>query len=431
VAAFSDIAEVYIKAGDGGNGKLSFLHEKYREFGGPDGGDGGNGGNVIFKVDESWNTLYFYKTHRNLAAENGEIGKGRKKHGRDGDDLYVHVPIGTLVYNADTEELIGDLNEKDSEVIVAKGGEGGFGNAHFISSTRQSPGFAELGTKGEAFNARLELKLIADVGLVGLPNIGKSTLLSVISAAKPKIADYEFTTLTPNLGVVGGFDTKGFVVADIPGLIEGASKGKGLGDEFLRHVERTRLIVHILDAMSEDIEKDFEVINEELKKYNGGILEKPQVLAVSRIDLLNEKERKEITKKAEKIIKKHKAMFKFDKKPMLFSAVTHEGVRELVLEIDSELAKIPKKLETEVKKVFTIKDVKKDTFTVKKEENTFFVAGNKIDRFAQKTDFTNPYAVMRLYDIMQKTGIIKEIEKLGGKYGDKISIRDEEIDFKG
>jgi GTP-binding protein len=429
--AFCDIAEIFIKAGDGGNGKLSFLHEKYREFGGPDGGDGGNGGNVIFKVDESWNTLYFYKTHRNLVAQDGEIGKGRKKHGRDGDDLYVHVPLGTIIYNADTNEIIADLNEKDSEAIVAKGGEGGFGNAHFTSSKRQAPGFAELGTKGEAFNIRLELKLIADVGLVGLPNIGKSTFLSVVSAAKPKIADYPFTTITPNLGVVGGFDTRGFVIADIPGLIEGASKGKGLGDEFLRHVERTRLIVHVLDSMSEDIEKDFETINSELLEYNKEILEKPQVLAISRIDLLSEKERREISKKAEKIIKKHKKMFKFDKKPILFSAVTHEGVRDLVLEIDSELSKIPKKEEPVAQKVFTLKDVKKDSFEISKEENTFIVKGPKIERFAEKTDFANPYAVMRLYDIMQKTGIIKQIEKLGAQYGDKIRVKEEEIDYKG
>ena len=207
---FCDKAEIYVKAGKGGDGSLSFLHEKYREFGGPDGGDGGEGGNVIFQVDPSWNTLYYYKTNRKMVAENGEQGKGRKKHGRNGEDLIVPVPVGTVIYNAETDETIADLNDIGSKFVIAKGGEGGFGNAHFTSSVRQTPKFAELGTNGEELNIRLELKLIADVGLVGLPNIGKSTFLSVVSSARPKIADYPFTTIIPNLGVVEGFGTKGF-----------------------------------------------------------------------------------------------------------------------------------------------------------------------------------------------------------------------------
>ena len=428
---FADLAKIHIKAGDGGNGRMSFLHEKYREFGGPDGGDGGHGGNVIFRVDESWNTLYYYKTHVNLKAENGEIGKANRAHGKNGEDLIVHVPIGTTIYDEKTDKILADLDQKESKFVIAKGGQGGYGNAHFTSSIRQKPQFAELGTAGEELDIRLELKLIADVGLVGLPNIGKSTFLSVVTAAKPKIADYEFTTLTPNLGVVEGFGTTGFIIADIPGIIEGASNGRGLGDEFLRHIERTRLIVHFVDSMSKDIETDFELINKELFSYSKDMLKKPQVLALSRIDLLQPEERKVILEKASEIIKSNKNIFKYDKKPLLFSAVTHDGVKELIYEIEQELRKIPKEEKVVQVKTFTLADVKKNIFEVEKSGKKYKVSGNKIEYFAAKTDFTNQHAVMRLYDIMKKMGITKLIEKKGGTYGDIIVILDQEIDFKG
>jgi GTP-binding protein len=427
---FSDVAKIYIKAGDGGNGRLSFLHEKYREFGGPDGGDGGDGGNVVFQADDSWNTLYFYKTHRKLLAENGEVGKARKRHGKNGQDLIIKVPIGTAIYNDENNRLLADLDKVGSEAVIAKGGEGGFGNAHFTSSTRQTPAFAELGTKGESFEVRLEMKLIADVGLVGLPNIGKSTLLSVVTSAKPKIADYPFTTIIPNLGVVEGFDSKGFVIADIPGLIAGASSGKGLGDEFLRHVERTRVLIHLIDALSDNPSADFETISQELEAYDLGILEKPQILAFSRIDLLTDKEKNELAKTGELIIKKHKNIFKYDKKPYLFSSVTHLGLEELIREVDAELSKIPKETKMEVK-TFTIADVAAAPNVVEKIDNKFVVTGPKLEKFAQKTDFSNEYAVLRLYDIMKKTGIIKQIEKKGGRFGDKIEIIGREIDYRG
>ena len=429
---FCDKVEIYVKAGNGGDGHLSFLHEKYREFGGPDGGDGGSGANVVFRVDPSWNTLYYYKTNRRLMAENGEEGKMRHKRGKAGEHLIVNVPVGTMIYNAKTNELLADLSEYSSELVIAKGGEGGFGNAHFTSSTRQAPRFAELGIAGEELYLRLELKLIADVGLVGLPNIGKSTFLSVISAARPKIADYPFTTIVPNLGVVEGYNTKGFVVADIPGLIEGASLGKGLGDEFLRHIERTRVIIHFLDSMSEDIEKDFRAINNELKTFNKNILKKPQILVVSRIDLLNESERNSFKEKAEKTITENKTLFKYCKIPFLFSAVTHEGVKELVLEVDKVLSKIPKQgAEHTPVKVFTIADVDQDGYTFAKEDGGFIIGGKKIERFALKTDFNNPFAVMRFYDILQKMGVLKDIEKQGGRFGDKIKILDKTIEYKG
>lgn len=428
---FCDRAEIIVKAGKGGGGGLSFLHEKYREFGGPDGGDGGDGGDVIFRVDPSWNTLYYYKTNRKMAAQNGEMGKGRNKHGRNGDDLVVPVPVGTMVYDSDTNEIIADMNEIGSEYVVAKGGEGGFGNAHFTSSTRQTPKFAELGTDGQELNVRLELKLSADVGLVGLPNIGKSTFLSVISSARPKIADYPFTTIIPNLGVVEGFGTKGFVVADMPGLIAGAAQGKGLGDEFLKHIERTRVVIHILDATSEDLKLDFDTINAELAEYGQIISAKPQILAVSKIDLIDKKQKETAQKVAEKIIKDNPKVFKYDKKPFLFSSITKDGVRELILESASELDKIPKQIEKKAVKVFTIADVKKSTFKVAMDEETFVVSSDRLEKFVQKTDFMNPHAVMRIYDIMTRMGIIKDLEKKGAHYGSKIRILDKELEFKG
>lgn len=428
---FCDRVDIFVKAGSGGNGHLSFLHEKYREFGGPDGGDGGNGGNVIFKVDSSWNTLYHYKTNRNQVAENGEEGKKRKKHGRNGHDLIVPVPVGTVVFNSDTDEQLADLNEIGSEYIVAYGGEGGYGNAHFTSSTRQTPRFAEYGIDGDELNIRLELKLIADVGLVGLPNIGKSTFLSVVSSARPKIADYPFTTIIPNLGVVEAFGAKGFVIADMPGLIEGAAQGKGLGDEFLRHIERTRVIVHLISATTEDIEQDFNTINKELAEYNSEILKKPQILVISKIDEVDDSDLKKIEKKANKIIADNPEVFKFDKKPYLISSILQQGLKELIFEIAGELENIPKKLDDKKTKIYTLKDVVDNRHRVKNIDGELVVESSRLERFVLKTDFNNPYGVMRIYDIMTKMGIIKDLGRKGAKIGDKVRILDKYIDYKG
>lgn len=407
------------------------MHEKYREYGGPDGGDGGDGGSVIFRVDPSWNTLYYYKTNRNMVAQNGEQGKGRKKHGRNGDDLVVPVPVGTVIFNAENNEQIADLSVLESEFVIAKGGEGGFGNAHFTSSVRQTPKFAELGTPGDEYNIRLELKLIADVGLVGLPNIGKSTFLSVVSSAKPKVADYPFTTIIPNLGVVEGFGTRGFVIADMPGLIAGAAQGKGLGDEFLRHIERTRVIIHILNATSEDLAADFTTINNELAEYSKDVATKPQILAVSQVDLLDEKTKKKVLKTAEKIIASNPKVFKFDKKPFLFSGITKEGIRELILEASAELDRIPKKVEKKAVKVFTLADSKRSTFKITVEGEKFIITSDRLEKFAAKTDFNNPHAVMRIYDILTRMGVTKELTKKGAHFGTKIKIADKELEFKG
>ncbi|MEI6266463.1 MAG: GTPase ObgE [bacterium] len=429
---FCDKAEISIKAGNGGNGHLSFLHEKYREFGGPDGGNGGDGGDVIFRVNSSWNTLYHYKTNRNLSAENGVEGVGREKHGRNGKDLIIDVPVGTSIYDVETGNIIADLEQDGSEVVIAKGGLGGFGNAHFASSTRQTPRFAELGTKGEEKSLRLELKLIADVALVGLPNIGKSTLLSVISAAKPKIADYQFTTIVPNLGVVERFGVDGFVALDLPGLIEGAAEGKGLGDEFLRHIERTRVVVHIIDGMGENITEDYAKINKEILAYNKDILKKPQILAVSRIDLLNEKEIAEKYAETKLIIDANPKIFKSVKEPFMFSAVTHKGVNELVWAISKELKSVPKAVSKIEQKVYTIADVDdKSVPKIEKIEKGYSVISDRLNGFVIKTDFSNPYAVERIYDIMTKMGIIKKIGKMGAIFGDKIYLGEKTVDYRG
>jgi GTP-binding protein len=430
---FADKVTIYVKAGDGGNGLVSFLHEKYREFGGPDGGDGGKGGDVIIKVDDSTNTLYYYKTHHKMLAERGDGGKKRNKHGKNGDDLIVKVPRGTIIVDDATGQVLADLSDID-EAVVAKGGNGGFGNAHFISSTRQTPRVAELGEPGEERNITLELKLIADVGLVGLPNVGKSTLLSVVSAAKPKIANYEFTTLIPNLGVVeeGNYGVeRGFIMADVPGLIEGASKGKGLGDEFLRHIERTKVIVHILDALHPDLAEDYRVIRKELEDYKSdkktslgvNLADLPEIVAINKADAIPEEELREKYDRAQKIVKS---------KILIISAVAHKNVPELLHEIESKLRKEDKKAKAAPKaepyKVFTLEDVVgRDVFSVEKLRDAYVIKGQKVERFAVRTDFSNPFAVLRFKDILKKMGVDKELKRAGAQAGDKIKVGKKEF----
>ncbi|MCL5970056.1 MAG: GTPase ObgE [Patescibacteria group bacterium] len=431
---FSDQVEIKVKAGDGGDGIVSFAHEIFKEFGGPDGGDGGKGGDIIFKADPSLNTLYWFKTHKFLKSENGENGKNKKKRGRGGENLIIKVPVGTVVYDKKGEEIV-DLDEKGKEFVIAKGGDGGFGNAHFVSSVRQAPKIRELGIKGEEKDIILELKLVADVGLIGLPNAGKSTLLSVITSAKPKIADYPFTTLTPNLGVVEGFGIekgRGFVIADIPGLIEGASKGKGLGDEFLRHIERTRIILHLIDVNSLDLTSDFKIVSKELADYNESLLKKSQLVVITKTDTIEPKILKEKVAKLEGYLKTQKEVPLEEKKPFLISAVTHNGLKELVQKVEELLQKEKEieKAEEEEFKTFTIEDVKKDIFLIQKEGKGFRVSGRKIERIAAKTDFQNPYSVDRLWDVLERTGIKSELLKKGAKNGDKIEINGKVLKFK-
>ncbi|MDA8215348.1 MAG: GTPase ObgE [Nitrospiraceae bacterium] len=322
---FVDYVKIHVKAGDGGRGCVSFRREKYVPRGGPDGGDGGKGGNVIIKATKELNTLLDLRYHREYKAERGEHGKGSNKHGRDGEGRIIPVPVGTLVKDAETEEIIADLEHHDAEIIAAKGGRGGLGNSHFATPTRQAPKFAQPGEQGQERWLILELKLLADVGLIGLPNAGKSTLISVISSAKPKIADYPFTTLVPNLGVVKLEDLRSFVVADIPGLIEGAHRGAGLGFQFLRHIERTSILLHLVDIsdiLATDPVEDFEKINKELVLYSPELLNKPMAVAGTKLDIAHDKTRLNR-------LREHCRDKGLDFFPI--SAATGEGIKELVM----------------------------------------------------------------------------------------------------
>ncbi|MCX7984429.1 MAG: GTPase ObgE [Bacteroidetes bacterium] len=317
---FIDEARIIVKAGDGGNGCINFRHEKYVPKGGPDGGNGGDGGDVIIQATKHMNTLLDFKYKKFFRAKNGEHGRGKKQEGKSGEDLIIKVPCGTVIRDAHRKKVIGDLTHDGDKLIVARGGKGGRGNAEFATSTNQAPRYAEEGTKGEERELILELKLLSDVGLVGFPNAGKSTLISVISAAKPKIADYPFTTLVPNLGVVRYDVGKSFVVADIPGLIEGAHEGRGLGIQFLRHIERTRVLVFLIDALSENHKRDFEILYNELRAYKSTLLRKKKIVTISKIDTVDDK------------AKKYLKALKFGRgiPTLLLSSVSGEGIQELL-----------------------------------------------------------------------------------------------------
>ncbi len=321
---FIDIAEIYVKAGNGGVGHSSFRREKYVPKGGPDGGDGGKGGDVIIQANRNLNTLLDYKFKRKFIAENGGNGGKKKQTGKNGSSIKIKVPVGTIVYNEENGEILADLTEDKQKVIIAKGGLGGLGNANFATPTNRSPRYAQPGIPGEEFFLRLELKLLADVGLVGFPNVGKSTLISVISAAKPKIADYPFTTLVPNLGIVKIDEFKSYSVADVPGLIEGASFGKGLGYQFLRHIERTKILVFLLDATSNNIQKDYDILMNELQTFNSELTYKKNIICISKIDAVDEEQIKfleQITFGDMKV------------KPLLISAVTNLNTESLKFKI--------------------------------------------------------------------------------------------------
>lgn len=416
---FIDKASVTILAGDGGNGRLSFRREKFVDRGGPDGGDGGDGGSVVFVASRNQNTLAAFRYEKELHAKPGEAGSSRRKHGRSADDLRVAVPVGTVVVD-EAGQLLADLAVDGQEAVLAKGGKGGFGNAHFVSSTRQAPRIVEKGEKGEQKYLQLELKMIADVGLVGLPNAGKSTLLSVISNARPEIADYPFTTLVPNLGVVDVEGGQGLLFADIPGLIEGAAEGKGLGDEFLRHVERTAVLVHLIDAYQEDVVKTYKTIQQELKEYKVDLSGKPQVVSLAKVEGLD----KDIVD--DQLAKLRKAVPK-GTKLLAISAVTKQGVSELLYAVRDKVQAIRTEQQAQVEElaedtpVITLDDTE-DAWQVTKEEDIFVVRGAKIERFARRTDFDNPAGVERLRDIMRKMGIMHELVRQGINPGNIIQI---------
>lgn len=419
---FVDSAKVLIKAGDGGQGIISFRREKFISKGGPDGGDGGNGGDVVFVASNNQNTLANFRFQKELKADNGQSGGKRKKHGKRGTDLEVLVPVGTQIKVG--QNLIADLTEDGQREIVAVGGKGGFGNAHFTSSVRQAPKIAEKGDDGEAFEAELELKVIADVGLVGLPNAGKSTLLAAVSAAKPKIANYPFTTLEPHLGVVKVDTGQELLMADIPGLIDGASEGKGLGDEFLRHVERTQVLLHMIDAYSDDVARDYKVIQKELKDYKIDLSKKPQILTLTKVDGLDE----DIVDDQIKILKKaskHKNIH-------AISSLDKTGLQALLFELYSSVEKQKAEAEEEVdEKVVIGVEPKEEEWQIKVKpaKKRVIVTGQKIERFAKRTDFESEDGVRRLRDIMRRMKILDEFEKQEVELGSKVFFGDNREDY--
>jgi GTP-binding protein len=422
---FVDKVKVQVKAGDGGDGALSFRHEKFINKGGPDGGDGGDGGDVIFSASLSENTLANFRFQKRLEAESGKPGSKSRRHGKSGADLFVKVPVGTVVVDKEGNTLA-DLAQNNQQAVIAIGGKGGFGNAHFISSTRQAPRIAEKGEKGEELELTLELKMIADVGLVGLPNAGKSTLLKSISNAHPEIANYPFTTLTPNLGMAYVDEKTSLLFADIPGLIEGASHGKGLGDEFLRHVERTLVLVHVIDAYQDDLAAAFRTIQQELKDYKVDLSKRAQIVALNKVDGLDDEMIQDRLKSLKPALPKGTKVF-------AISAKSKQGVRELLFAVKDAVEKSRKQLEKSAKQkdsglpVLTIDTG--DSWKVEKTEEGFRVTGKKIERFAARTDFNNPEAVLRLRDIMKKMGIMHDLVRKGIEPGDKLTINDNYIEY--
>jgi len=412
---FVDSAVVMVRAGKGGNGIISFRHERYVSRGGPDGGDGGDGGNVVFVASTNQNTLSKFRFQKELKAGDGKNGANAKCHGKAGEDLEVHVPVGTQVRVG--SKVIVDFIKNSQREIIALGGKGGFGNAHFTTSVRQAPRIAEKGDEGESLELELELKIIADVGLVGLPNAGKSTLLAACSAAKPKIANYPFTTLNPHLGVVSVGKNQELLIADIPGLIDGASAGKGLGVEFLRHVERTKILLQMIDVYSDDVVRDYKVIQNELKNYKIDLSKKPQVIALTKIDGLDEDIVQDQVKNLKKIARNTEiftisSLSGLGLKPLLYKL--HEIVQKA-----QKSQKSKKKSKGEKLPVIGLSE-DNDSWQIEIKRKKVIISGKKIERFAARTDFENEEAVRRLRDIMNKMGIMHDLERSDVQLGAKI-----------
>lgn len=420
---FVDKAKILVRAGKGGDGAVAFHREKYVAAGGPDGGDGGKGGNVVLVPDTNLSTLVDFKYKKKFIAKNGDNGSGKKCSGRGGEDLIIKVPVGTVVKDAETGRIMADVST-DESVIIAKGGRGGWGNHHFATPTRQIPRFSKPGLDGEQFNLILELKLLADVGLVGFPNVGKSTFISVVSEAKPKIANYHFTTLTPILGVVKIEEGKSFVMADIPGLIEGASEGIGLGHEFLRHVERCRLIVHVVDVSGiegRDPIEDFEAINKELSNFNEELSKRNQIVVANKCDIASPEQ---IEKFKKYIEEKGYSFFEV-------SAVTRQGVKPVVYEIQKELEKLPPIKRYEVEKQYIPTPEERDTweFEVYVEKGVYYLEADWFKRVFGMVNPDDHEALGYMHSILQEHGILKKLEEMGIKDGDIVSLMDIEFEY--
>ena len=419
---FFDQATISVKAGDGGNGCLSFRREKYIPFGGPNGGNGGRGGHVFLRVNPQNNTLVYFGRRRRFQAERGGHGLGKGMQGASGADLYIDIPPGTVVRDAHSGEFLGDLTGDGHTILVARGGRGGRGNEAFKSSTRQTPRFAEKGQPGEEHTLQLELKLIADAGLLGKPNAGKSTLLASVSAARPKIADYPFTTLSPNLGVVE-VGTRAFVLADVPGLIEGAHEGVGLGLEFLRHVERTRLLVHLLDGASPDPAADYRAINRELALYSDKLAAKPQIVVLTKMDLTEARELYPLLQRELSEVGSLRAI----------SAVTHEGLQELLELVLTTLDSLPPEEPADEGPFVFRPHVQGESgaFRILHDEpGIFVVRGEEIERLAQMTDWSSEEAIERFERILLARGASAQLEEAGVQLGDTVFVGDIELEWR-
>lgn len=421
---FTDYAKIIIKSGDGGNGAVSFRREKYVAAGGPDGGDGGRGGSIYFIVDPDSNTLVDFRFKKKFKAENGKNGEGARKYGRSGEDLYVKVPIGTLIKDAETGKIIADLSHKGQKELILPGGRGGKGNCHFATSTRQAPRFSQDGEKGIEKEVILELKLLADVGLIGFPNVGKSTFLSRTTSATPKIADYHFTTLEPNLGVVKNEYGDSFVIADIPGIIEGASNGTGLGLQFLRHIERTRLLLHVIDVSGIEGRipvEDFKTINEELKNYSEKLSKRKQIIVANKIDSMQDET---LYNDLEQLAKKNNIeIFKI-------SAVTGEGIQELLKRASEVLKELPKEdlYEVEEKKVYTLEEEEKG-FTINKEDGIYIVDGPAVDRVMRRVNLDDNESMYYFQKCLDSLGVNQKLKEAGVKEGDTVNICGWELEW--
>ena len=414
---FYDQVTITVKAGRGGDGAATFRREAHVPRGGPDGGDGGRGGDVILVADQDLNTLLPYRYEKTFKAGDGGHGARAKKHGKAGVSLHVRVPPGTVVRDADSNEVIADLVAPGDQAVVARGGRGGLGNVHFATATFQTPHFADKGEKGEERTLVLELKLVADVGIIGYPNVGKSTLLAAVSAARPKIADYPFTTIVPNLGVVGVGDDS-FVLVDIPGLIEGAHEGKGLGHAFLRHAERTRLLIHMLDGLSADPLHDLEMVNQELSLYAEELQSRPQVVVVNKMDLAEVRDRWPALQK--KLQRRGYAAF-------AISAATGQGVSELMQAVSRHLRSVPIRTISAREGVQVFRPQSVDAFTVSKEGDVFLVRGRRAERMVETADLDNPYARRRMMASLRRLGVVKALEEAGVRSGDRVRFGSVEI----
>ncbi|WHL75629.1 GTPase ObgE [Bacillus velezensis] len=425
---FVDQVKVYVKGGDGGNGMVAFRREKYVPKGGPAGGDGGNGGDVVFEVDEGLRTLMDFRYQRHFKAIRGEHGMSKNQHGRNADDMVVKVPPGTVVTDDDTKQVIADLTEHGQRAVIAKGGRGGRGNTRFATPANPAPQLSEHGEPGKERYIVLELKVLADVGLVGFPSVGKSTLLSVVSSAKPKIADYHFTTLVPNLGMVETDDGRSFVMADLPGLIEGAHEGVGLGHQFLRHIERTRVIVHVIDMSAmegRDPYEDYVTINQELSEYNLRLTERPQIIVANKMDM----------PEAAENLKAFKEKLQDDHPVFPISAVTREGLRDLLFEVANQLETTPEfplydeEELAENRVMYTMEDEEIPFNITRDPDGAFVLSGDSLERLFKMTDFSRDESVKRFARQMRGMGVVEALRERGAKDGDIIRLLEFEFEF--